>query len=121
MEKNIFSKKNRIQQGGEFKKILDFGEKKHTSSFIIFTFPTLSNINRLGVSISKKIAKAHERNRFRRLIRETFRKQNFQKGFDSVFLIKSSIVNKKNYQIFQELEKFFNDYIHKEPKACSQS
>lgn len=119
MKKKVFSKKNRIQQGENFKKILDLGKRFYTVSFIVFVFLTETKINRLGISVSKKIGKAHERNRIRRMVRETFRKQSFQRGAEWVFLVKSTAVNKKNKELFQELENFFHHYIHKEITTCS--
>src|SRR3990167_8114908 len=120
MKKESFPKKKRVHSRVEFKRILDFGKKTHTSSFIIFTFPSDRNQNRLGISISKRVGKAHERNRIRRIIREVFRKHCFNRSVDYLFLVKPKAAKKRNNQIFQELEYFFNSLIHREDNACSQ-
>ena len=113
MEKKPFSKKKRIHSRVEFKRILDFGKKIHIPSFIVFVSPSDQKQSRLGVSISKRIGKAHERNRIRRIVREVFRKQDFKQNVDYLFLAKSKIADRKNNQIFQELENFFDLSIHR--------
>ncbi|MFO1518186.1 MAG: ribonuclease P protein component [bacterium] len=114
MRAKRFQKKKRISSSAQFKSILDLGKKYRTASFTIFAHKTDSSFSRLGISISKRVGKAHDRNRIRRVIRETFRKcQNLLNSFDWVFLVGFKTANKKNSELFQELELFFHRFVHR--------
>ncbi len=62
---------------------------------------------RLGVTVSKKNVRfAHERNRLKRIIRESFRlNQNELPHIDIVVVVKSGLNKQSNQQIFKLLEK----------------
>ena len=53
-----------------------------------------SGINRVGVTVSKKLGKAHIRNRIRRRVREVYRlnEEKFQPGWDIVVVVRSKAV-----------------------------
>ena len=54
-----------------------------------------SQINRVGITVSKKLGKAHVRNRVRRRIREVYRlnEEQFQPGWDIVVVARSKAVD----------------------------
>ena len=61
--------------------------------------------NRLGLAVSKKNQPhAVDRNRVKRLIRESFRHQLNDIGLDVVVLTRNPIVNMDNTQIFEQLD-----------------
>ncbi len=68
-----FPKAVRILERKDFLKIMRTGMKIPGSSLIIFYRKKESGLTRLGITISKKHGKAHDRNRFKRLVREAFR------------------------------------------------
>lgn len=77
---------------------------------------------RLGLAISKKNAKrAVDRNRIKRLIRESFR-QNRSKlpAIDLVIMAKPVTKNADNQQIFQSLEQHWHKLAQKFHKRNSQ-
>ena len=51
--------------------------------------------NRVGITVSKKLGKAHIRNRIRRRIREVYRlnEDKFQPGWDIVVVARSKVLN----------------------------
>jgi ribonuclease P protein component len=107
-----FSKKRKILLPKEFKLILDSGKRFRTSSFIVFVKHSTFKAGRLGISISKHVGKAHERNRLKRIFREAFRKRaDLPEANDWVFILKPPAVKKKNHELFQEIECFFNKLI----------
>ena len=54
-----------------------------------------SGTNRIGITVSKKLGKAHIRNRVRRRLREVYRlnEEKFQPGWDIVVVARSRCIN----------------------------
>ena len=52
-------------------------------------------INRVGITVSKKLGKAHIRNRIRRRVREVYRlnEDKFRSGWDIVVVVRSKAVD----------------------------
>jgi ribonuclease P protein component len=72
-----FPKSRRLRSRDEFRRIKKYG-KKVTGRTVIFDVLTEKFPYRLlGVSVSKRFGNAVARNRFKRLIRETFRTQQY--------------------------------------------
>ena len=67
-------------------------------------------VNRLGLSVSKKVGGAVRRNRAKRIIRAAYatNKDNLKKGFLIVISAKPEIVGKKSVEIARELKYAFS-------------
>lgn len=85
MKKTLKLKKNY-----EFKKILTKGKYYSGTYLDVFVTKHLSNINRIGIAVSVKVAKAVKRNRIKRLIYENYRllEDKLDTGYHIVFLWK---------------------------------
>ena len=68
--------------------------------------------NRVGITVSKKLGKAHIRNRIRRRIREVYRlnEEKFQPGWDIVVVARSKSVD-------AEFTRLTNSYLSLAKKA----
>jgi len=99
-----------------FKKPIRFGSRHFT---ILITPSTLPNSscknNRLGLAIAKKRVKlAVQRNRIKRIIRESFRlNQHELPAIDMVVMVKSGIDQLDNNVINQELAKIWRKIIQR--------
>ena len=77
---------------------------------------------RIGITASKKIGNAVQRNRARRVIREAFRqiKLPLKGGFDIVFVARTKTVFKKSTEIYDIMLPFLQQagvIINEEPSA----
>lgn len=71
---SAFPKSARLRTSKEFRQVTQFGEKRLGTFLVIHYFQEESVPGvKLGLTVSRRFGKAHERNRFKRMIREVFR------------------------------------------------
>lgn len=114
MLKFTFSKKLRLLVPNHFSFVFQKPKKIHTIYIIILGRLNTLNYPRLGLIVSKKnIKKAHERNRIKRLFRESFRLyQHMLPHMDFIIIAKKDIMNLDNLMITQILGKLWIHYYH---------
>jgi len=66
---------------------------------VMKAMPNGLNLSRYGFSVTKKVGKAVQRNRLKRLLREIMRLQSLKRGWDIVFIVRSAAVNTDYYQL----------------------
>ena len=89
----------------------------HTSGFadgylVLYARKNRTDSNRVGITVSKKLGKAHVRNRTRRRLREVYRlhEDMFQPGWDIVVVARSKAVD-------AEFERLTKSYLSLAKKA----
>jgi ribonuclease P protein component len=68
-----FPKSARLLKRRQFERLGKSGFKKAGRSILIEFQNQSTNAPKLGVTVTKRYGKAHDRNRFKRLVREAFR------------------------------------------------
>lgn len=68
-----FPKSARLLSSGHFKSLIQKGVRRFGSSVSIHFRLGISDEPKLGITVSRKYGKAHDRNRFKRVVREAFR------------------------------------------------
>jgi ribonuclease P protein component, eubacterial len=91
-------KENRIRKNMEFRAVYRRGKSFSNHLLVLYIYKNRKNINRIGVSVSKKVGKSVVRNRVKRLIKECYRLESsrLNTGYDFVFIARSA-ANDKGY------------------------
>ncbi len=103
-----FSRKHRLINKSDYKHVFSASECQSSDRyFTVLGRCSLSEMHsRLGMVVAKKkILRAHERNRIKRLVRESFRHYSWQRLFDVVVLAKHAAQFADNSTLFMALEK----------------
>ena len=72
-----------------------YGTQGHANSYLVlYARKNRTGGNRVGITVSKKLGKAHIRNRVRRRFREIYRlhEEKFQPGWDIVVVARSKAI-----------------------------
>lgn len=100
-----FKKAQRLLSKKDYDRVFVQAKKVVTPEFVILYRENDLGYARLGLALSKKmIAKAHDRNRIKRLIRESFRQNNLP-AVDLVFLARHGVTKQENANISARLGK----------------
>lgn len=68
-----FTKRARLLAKGHYQRVLKAGNRIAGALVLIDYRKGFSSCPRLGITVSRRYGKAHERNRFKRVVREAFR------------------------------------------------
>lgn len=90
-EDQRFPRAHRLRRREEFLRVQRTGRRVHTKHFVLVVLPGPEGLRRLGITVTKKVAKAVGRNRVKRVVREVFRRNRhlFPEGCDVVVIAKS--------------------------------
>ncbi len=90
-----------IKSNKNFMKVYRKGKFSANNLAVVYFLPNRSPYNRIGITTSKKIGNAVQRNRARRIIRAAYRntEELFPIGFDIVFVARTDILNAKSTNI----------------------
>lgn len=86
-----FGRNDRIRARSEFQAVQGRGRKVHTAHYLMLVLPRADERTRLGLTVTKKIGTAVERNRVKRVFREVYRLNRalFPSGLDVVVIAKA--------------------------------
>lgn len=82
----------KIKENREFQNIYRKGRYAVSRALAMYMLPNYSQINRIGITASKKYGKSVKRNRIKRLILESYRsiQDNLKTGYDFVIVARKT-------------------------------
>jgi len=98
-----FPRHERLRKSREILNVLRKGKRKDTEYFTFYYLKNNLPYNRFGVIVSKKIGKAHVRNKVKRRLREIYRREKRTTGYDIVLYAKPAIAEAD----FQQLKETY--------------
>lgn len=95
--KKIYTLKNKQ----EFNRVYNFKKSLANKYLVIYICENGLKINRIGISVSKKVGNSVVRHRITRLIRESYRlnSTSIKNGFDIVIVARRSILGKTYFEV----------------------
>lgn len=100
-----FKKTQRLLKKNDYDHVFEEAKKIVSTEFIVLYRENNLGYPRLGLALSKKmIAKAHDRNRIKRVLRESFRQTRLP-AVDLIFLARQGVAKQANKDINSKLSK----------------
>jgi ribonuclease P protein component len=105
-----FKKEDRILKRSEFLELTRFGRRFQNDGFIVFIKPGEGNGPRLGITVTRKVGKAAQRNRIKRRVREFFRlnRQHLNQNWDINIVAKSKAADLSPEKVYSFLQDLFD-------------
>jgi ribonuclease P protein component len=110
-----FPKSSRLLTAEDYQAVFNHSRFKVSCRvFLVLAIPSTSRHSRLGLVVAKKnVARAVERNRIKRQIREWFRHWESEKAVDLVVLVRRDAAKLGNQQLAQKLKSLGSDLNRK--------
>ncbi|MBL8148878.1 MAG: ribonuclease P protein component [Blastocatellia bacterium] len=90
----FYRKDERLLCSHQFKSVYEKGQRFNSHLFTLFALASSQPLSRFGVTVTKKVGNAVQRNRCKRILREVFRQQKMAviKKYDLVINAKKPLV-----------------------------
>ena len=105
MKKNYIVKESRI-----FDEVIETGKKIKNHNFIIFYKEKEDTPTKYGITVPKKVGKAHIRNNLKRKVRAIIRIYNksYEKNYNCIIIIRNSCLNLSYQELSSSLQYLLN-------------
>ena len=102
-----------LKKNEDFQKVYKKGKSYANKYLVMYLLKSESQINQLGISVSKKVGNSVIRHRLTRLVRESYRlnEKRFQKGYQIVVIVRMTAKGRSYQEIESALLHLAN--IHK--------
>ena len=96
--------RERLTTGAEYRRVFRRGARVDSALFLLLAAENRQGHHRLGLAAGRRVGSAVQRNRARRLLRESFRKnkQGGAGGLDLVLVAKREIVGRSQGEVERE-------------------
>ena len=94
-----------LKKNIDFQKVYRNGKSKANKYLVMYVLPNNLSINRLGITVSKKVGNSVVRHHLTRLLRESYRlhEEMFHSGWDIVVIVRVSAKNEGYHKLKSSL------------------
>ena len=105
------NKKYIVKEKRDFDNIIKNGKKVKNYNFIVFYSKNNEHFNKYGITVPKKVGKAHIRNKLKRRVRAILRnyKKSYENSYNCIIIIRNSCLNLTFLELSNSLEKLLNE------------
>ena len=106
------NKKYIVKESRVFDEVIETGKKIKNYNFVIFYKEKKDSPTKYGITVPKKVGKAHIRNMLKRKVRAIIRNYNktYEKNYNCIIIIRNSCLN-LSYQEFETSLQYLLDKI----------
>ncbi len=116
-----FGPEKRLKKRRDFERVFLEGKIVKSEWFVARYAKNDVNFSRIGIVVSRKFGKAHVRNRFKRYVRETFRRSHLGGNIDVLIMptkeLKKEFENLNYREFFEALQRFLKEISFKSEKV----
>lgn len=94
-----------LTQRAQYTSVYRQGNKYRNNLVVMMVLANGLNLSRYGFSVTKKVGKAVQRNRVKRLLKETMRLQSVKPGWDIILIARPGTVAVKYHQLGESVER----------------
>lgn len=100
-----------LKENREFRRAYSRGKSYVSPDLVTYIIKNNNNNLRIGITTGKKLGKAVERNRAKRIIRAAYRdiSSRLRTGYDIVFVARTKTLFRKSTDILLSMKKHFKD------------
>ena len=101
-----------VKEKRDFDNIIKNGKKVKNYNFVIFFTKNKEEFNKYGITVPKKVGKAHIRNKLKRRVRAILRnyKKSYENNYNCIIIIRNSCL-KLSYQELSSSLQYLLDKI----------
>ena len=100
------NKKYIVKESRVFDEVIETGKKIKNYNFIIFYKEKKDSPTKYGITVPKKVGKAHIRNNLKRRVRAIIRNyyKDYEKNYNCIIIIRNSCLNLSYQEISSSLQ-----------------
>ena len=98
---------NILKKSLDFERIIKNNKSYKYKDYIIYIEKNTNETYKFGISVGKKIGKAHIRNKIKRQIKSIIDKNNYQNGFNCIIIVGKKILERS----YNEMEENLKDAL----------